>query len=182
MNGHECHNASFSLAIHGISISLLQFYHSYWHPGELKIYSAPENYSQHFTFSTFYVTALFKNGLNSCFPSKYYIQVLGLFLCGHSTIQAWLEVYCKDGCPSEVLLSPQRNCGALTEWPSGSWSPHCLSPRLPSLDGQPALKKLLLVLNFFQICASKQSFSQGSTDNSYAPFFFLIYFYNFELN
>ncbi len=31
----------------------------------------------------------------------------------------------------KVVLPPQRNAGALSEWPSGSWSPPCLRPFSP---------------------------------------------------
>ena len=62
-------------------------------------------------------------------------------------LQIWLSFW-------KVLLSPQRNAGALTEWPSGSCSPLWLRPFSPeslSLDGRPALGRVLVVLNFFHL-------------------------------
>ena len=72
---------------------------------------------------------------------------------GHSTKKEWLVLqrwlsFCK------VHPSSQRNSGALSEWPSGSWSPpwpRPFSPRLLSLAGRPALGRVLVLPNFFHL-------------------------------
>lgn len=68
-------------------------------------------------------------------------------LSGCSTIQAWLVASWKDGCPSGRFSCLHRGTLELFG--------------LPSLHGQPVLERLLLVPNFFQICASKQSCLRG---------------------
>ncbi len=56
-------------------------------------------------------------------------------------LQRWLLFW-------KVLLSPQRNAGALSEWPSGSWSPPWLRPfSLIAQFGQTSWR-VLVVLNF----------------------------------
>ena len=54
---------------------------------------------------------------------------------------------------TEGQPSPQRNSGALSKWPLCSWSPHWQgrSPWLLSLAGQPALGRVLVVPNFFNL-------------------------------
>ena len=62
-------------------------------------------------------------------------------------LQRWLSFW-------KVLPSPQRNYGALSEWPSGSWSPPWQNPFSPNLSvwpGRPALGKVLVVANFFHL-------------------------------
>ena len=54
----------------------------------------------------------------------------------------------------KVLPSPQRNSGALSEWPLGSWSPpwpRPLSPQLLSLARWPALRRVLVDPNLFHL-------------------------------
>lgn len=63
-------------------------------------------------------------------------------------LQRWLSIW-------KVLPSPQRNSGALSEWPSGSWSPPWPTPFFPDwqggLAGRPALGRVLIVPNIFHL-------------------------------
>ena len=60
---------------------------------------------------------------------------------GHSTIKAWLVECCSDGCPSGRFW----NSRALSEWPSGSWSPPWPRPFTPDCSVWPALGRVLVV-------------------------------------
>ena len=90
-------------------------------------------------------------------------------------LQRWLSFW-------KVLPSPQRNCGALSEWPSGSWSPpwpRPFSTRLLSFGRRPALgrfqtSKVLVVSNFFHLRIMEATVFFG-TSNAAGFFFFFFY-------
>ncbi len=49
--------------------------------------------------------------------------VPGFLQTWRSIIQSWLVECCRDGCSSGRFSSLHRHAGALSEWPSGFWSP-----------------------------------------------------------
>jgi hypothetical protein len=83
------------------------------------------------------LSCVFYWGVASVWPLYYKGLIAGVQ-------QRWLSFW-------KVLPSPQRNSGALSEWPSGSLSPKPILPWLLSLAGQPALGRVLVDANFFHL-------------------------------
>ena len=90
------------------------------------------------------------------FRNAFYLGMASVWPLHHKGLSFWM-----------VLPSPKKNSGALSVWPSGSWSPSWLRTSL-SLAGRPALGSVLVVPNSLHL----RMMVKSSSGPSMLQFFF----------